>query len=39
MAVLAFRYRTRRVLTFDERDFRAISPIQGGVFTLLPTDL
>jgi hypothetical protein len=26
-------------LTFDERDFRPVSPIQGGAFTLLPTDL
>jgi hypothetical protein len=26
-------------LTFDEREFRPVSPIQGGAFTLLPTDL
>jgi predicted nucleic acid-binding protein len=37
--VLAHRHRTRRLLTFDERDFRPVSPIQGGTFTLLPTDL
>jgi predicted nucleic acid-binding protein len=38
VAVLAFRYRTLRILTFDERDFRAITPLQGGAFTLLPAD-
>jgi predicted nucleic acid-binding protein len=37
--VLAHRHRTRRLLTFDERDFRVVSPIQGGAFTLLPADL
>jgi predicted nucleic acid-binding protein len=37
--VLAHRHRTRRLVTFDERDFRPVSPIQGGTFTLLPTDL
>lgn len=37
--VLAHRFRTRRLLTFDERDFRPVSPLQGGVFTLLPADL
>ena len=38
VAVLAFRFHTVRILTFDERDFRAIIPLQGGTFTLLPTD-
>lgn len=33
------RYRTRRLLTFNERDFRAIAPLQGGAFTVLPADL
>jgi predicted nucleic acid-binding protein len=37
--VLAYRFRTRRLLTFDERDFRPVIPVQGGAFTLLPADL
>jgi predicted nucleic acid-binding protein len=39
LVVLARRYRTRRLLTFDERAFRAVTPLQGGSFTLLPADL
>ena len=39
LVVLARRYRTRRLLTFDERTFRAVTPLQGGSFTLLPMDL
>lgn len=38
LAVLARRYRTRRLLSFDERAFRNVSPLQGGSFTLLPAD-
>ena len=38
VVVLARRFRTRRLLTFDERDFRPIAPLQGGAFTLLPAD-
>jgi predicted nucleic acid-binding protein len=38
LVVLARRFRTRRLLTFDERHFRAIRPLQGGSFTLLPAD-
>jgi predicted nucleic acid-binding protein len=34
--LLAARLRTRRVLTFDERRFRAVRPLQGGIFELLP---
>lgn len=34
--LLAVRLRTRRVLTFDERHFRAVRPLQGGAFELLP---
>lgn len=34
--VLAARLRTLRVLTFDERHFRAVRPLQGGAFELLP---
>lgn len=33
------RYGTTRVLTFDQKHFRAVKPPQGGVFTVLPTDL
>jgi predicted nucleic acid-binding protein len=39
LVVLAGRYATTRILTFDERAFRAVSPIEGGAFTLLPKDL
>lgn len=39
VVLMAERYRTRRLLTFDERDFRAVAPIQGGSFELLPIDL
>jgi uncharacterized protein len=38
MVVLAQRFRTRRLLTFDERAFRTVLPLQGGAFTLLPAD-
>jgi uncharacterized protein len=38
VVVLAYRFHTRRLLTFDERDFRPVKPLQGGVFTLLPAD-
>lgn len=38
VAVLAGRLRTRRILTYDQRYFRAVRPIQGGAFTLLPAD-
>ena len=36
LVVLANRYKTRRILTFDERAFRAVTPLQGGSFTVLP---
>lgn len=38
VAILAKRLGTRRLLTFDERHFRAVRPLQGGVFALLPAD-
>jgi uncharacterized protein len=38
VAVIAQKLGTRRILTFDERHFRAVRPLQGGVFTLLPAD-
>ena len=38
LVVLAERYATRRLLTFDERAFRTVSPLQGGAFIILPAD-
>lgn len=38
LVVLARRYRSRRILTFDERAFRTVTPLQGGSFTVLPAD-
>jgi predicted nucleic acid-binding protein len=38
LVVLAQRFQTRRLVTFDERDFRGVAPLQGGSFTLLPAD-
>jgi predicted nucleic acid-binding protein len=39
LAVLADRHRTERIASFDERAFRAITPLRGGAFTVLPADL
>lgn len=38
LVVLAKRLGSRRILTLDERDFRAIEPLQGGAFHILPAD-
>lgn len=38
IVVLAERFRTTRLLTFDERHFRAVTPLQGGAFEILPAD-
>ncbi|MBO0774090.1 MAG: PIN domain-containing protein, partial [Actinobacteria bacterium] len=38
IVVLAERYKTTRVLTFDHRHFRAMKPLQGGSFTILPAE-
>jgi predicted nucleic acid-binding protein len=38
IVVVAERYDTRRVLTFDERHFHTLRPLAGGSFTLLPED-
>lgn len=38
LVVAAERHATRRILTFDERAFRAVAPLQGGAFTVLPAD-
>ncbi|MBJ7604468.1 MAG: PIN domain-containing protein [Candidatus Dormibacteraeota bacterium] len=39
LVVLARRHHTRRILTFDHRaPFRTVAPLQGGRFTILPSD-
>jgi predicted nucleic acid-binding protein len=38
LVVLADRYRTRDILTFDYRHFDVIRPLAGGRFRLLPRD-
>lgn len=38
IVVLAYRFNTTRILTFDQKHFRAMKPLQGGSFTLLPLD-
>jgi predicted nucleic acid-binding protein len=38
LVVLAAKYDTHDLLSFDQRHFRKISPIQGGAFRLLPLD-
>lgn len=38
LVVLADRHRTTRLLSFDERHFRAVTPLRGDAFTLLPAD-
>ena len=38
VVILASRYGTQRLLTFDERHFRALRSLKGAKFTLLPID-
>ena len=38
VVVTAHRHQTRRLLTFDERHFRKLRPLDRGRFTLLPAD-
>ncbi|HUB36619.1 MAG TPA: hypothetical protein VL972_07325 [Solirubrobacteraceae bacterium] len=38
LVVIASRYRTDRIVSFDERHFRAVTPLQGGTFKILPAD-
>ena len=38
IVVLAQRFRTRQIVTFDHRHFRTIRPLQGGEFVVLPDD-
>lgn len=38
LVVVAARYGSRRILSFDHRAFRAVAPLQGGAFSILPAD-
>lgn len=38
VVVLAHRFSTTRIATFDQRHFRALRPIGGGTFSLQPFD-
>jgi uncharacterized protein len=38
LVVLAARHGTDRILSFDERHFRAVTPVGGGTFVMLPAD-
>jgi uncharacterized protein len=38
IVVLAHRYQTTRIVSFDERHFRVVRPVQGRTFTMLPAD-
>jgi predicted nucleic acid-binding protein len=38
LVVLAARHRTDRLLSFDERHLRAVKPLHGEAFRLLPQD-
>lgn len=38
LVALAERHRTTRILSFDERLFRAVTPRGGGAFTIMPAD-
>lgn len=38
LVVLADRHRTDRIMSFEDRHFRAVAPLSGEAFTLLPAD-
>jgi len=38
VVVIAHRFHTNRVLTFDERGFRVMTPLDGDHFVVLPRD-
>jgi len=38
IVVLAHRYQTTHIVSFDERHFRVVRSLQGEAFTLLPAD-
>jgi predicted nucleic acid-binding protein len=39
LVVLAERYSTTRLLSFDERRFRTVTPLGGGAFAIIPADV
>lgn len=39
LVALADRHETTRILSFDERHFRAVKPLRGDAFTILPADI
>ena len=38
LITLAARYQTTRILSFDERHLRAVTPLHGDAFVILPAD-
>lgn len=38
LVILAARHHTTRILSFDERHLRAVTPLDGEAFILLPAD-
>ena len=38
LVVIANRFSTDRIVSFDERHFRAVTTLTGGAFTILPAD-
>jgi uncharacterized protein len=38
LVALANRHHTTRILSFDARHFRAVTPLGGGSFTIMPAD-
>lgn len=38
LVTIAGRYETDRILSFDERHLRAVTPLHGRAFTLVPLD-
>jgi predicted nucleic acid-binding protein len=38
LVVIANRYETDRIMSFDEPHFRTVTPLRGGAFTILPAD-
>ena len=38
LVTLAARYRTTRSLSFEERRLRAVTPLHGDAFVVLPAD-
>ena len=39
LITLAARYQTTRILSFDERHLRAVTPLHGDAFVILPADV